>query len=218
MLNPFALKSRECFTFVLLNFWYFIGKTFLPKLTWRREVTEKVVYLTFDDGPHPTITPWVMEELEKVGAKGTFFVVGENAERYPDTLAEVRAKGHVVANHTHHHIKGWRNSKQVYLKDIEDCAKVLGSKRLFRPPFGQINFKAIDELKLSYELIMWDVLTKDYLKMSNRKYAMRRIKRATTSGSIIVFHDSEKAEKNLKALLPKYLEFLKEEGYKMETL
>jgi peptidoglycan/xylan/chitin deacetylase (PgdA/CDA1 family) len=213
-----AQKNVASRTFALLNFWYFIGKTFLPKLTWRREVTEKVVYLTFDDGPHPTITPWVMNELDKVGAKGTFFVVGENAERYPDTLAGLRAKGHMVANHTQHHIKGWINSKEVYLKDIEDCAKVLGNKRLFRPPFGQINFKAIDELKGSYELIMWDVLTKDYLRSLNTKRAQPRIQKATNSGSIIVFHDSENAEKNLKALLPEYLQFLKSEGYKMEVL
>jgi len=201
-----------------LNFWYFIGKTFLPKLTWRREVTEKVVYLTFDDGPHPTITPLVMNELDKVGAKGTFFVVGENAERYPETISDLRDKGHVVANHTHHHMKGWSNSKEVYLKDIEDCAKVLGNKRLFRPPFGQINFKAIGELKKSYELIMWDILTKDYLPRLNRSRALRRIKRQTEPGSIIVFHDSEKAENNLKVLLPEYLKFLKSEGYKMEVL
>ena len=181
-------------------------------------MTEKVVYLTFDDGPHPTITPWVMNELDKVGAKGTFFVVGENAERYPETISDLRDKGHVVANHTHHHMKGWRNSKEVYLKDIEDCAKVLGNKRLFRPPFGQINFKAIGELKKSYELIMWDILTKDYLPRLNRSRALRRIKRQTEPGSIIVFHDSEKAENNLKVLLPEYLKFLKSEGYKMEVL
>lgn len=211
-------KNVASRTFGLLNFWYFIGTTFLPKLTWRREVTEKVVYLTFDDGPHPTITPWVMNELDKVGAKGTFFVVGENAERYPETISDLRDKGHVVANHTHHHMKGWRNSKEVYLKDIEDCAKVLGNKRLFRPPFGQINFKAIGELKKSYELIMWDVLTKDYLTYLNINRAQPRIQKATASGSIIVFHDSENAEKNLKALLPEYLQFLKSEGYKMEVL
>lgn len=205
-------------TFGLLNFWYFIGKTFLPQLTWRREVTDKVVYLTFDDGPHPAITPWVMSELDKAGAKGTFFVVGENAERYPETISDLRDKGHAVANHTYHHMKGWRNSKEVYLKDIEDCAKVLGNKRLFRPPFGQINFKAIDELKRSYELIMWDVLTKDYLPMLSTSKALRRIKRQTEAGSVIVFHDSEKAENNLKALLPEYLMFLKKEGYKMEVL
>jgi len=205
-------------TFVLLNFWYFIGKTFLPKLTWRREVTEKVVYLTFDDGPHPTITPWVMNELDKVGAKGTFFVVGENAERYPETISDLRDKGHVVANHTQHHIKGWINSKEVYLKDIEDCAKVLGNKRLFRPPFGQINFRAMNKICKHYEVIMWDILTKDYLKTLNISRAQKRIRKATRPGSIIVFHDSEKAEKQLKQLLPEYLQFLQSEGYRMEVL
>jgi len=181
-------------------------------------VTEKVVYLTFDDGPHPTITPWVMNELDKVGAKGTFFVVGENAERYPETISDLRDKGHVVANHTQHHIKGWINSKEVYLKDIEDCAKVLGNKRLFRPPFGQINFRAMNKICKHYEVIMWDILTKDYLKTLNISRAQKRIRKATRPGSIIVFHDSEKAEKQLKQLLPEYLQFLQSEGYRMEVL
>ena len=205
-------------TFVLLNFWYTIGKIFFPKLTWRRSVTEKVVYLTFDDGPHQTITPWVINELDKVSAKGTFFVVGENAELYPEVLARLRENNHAVENHTQHHIKGWIHPKEVYLKDIEDCAHILGEKRLFRPPFGQINLKAIEEITKSYEVIMWDVLTKDYWPSLNTKRALARIKRQTRSGSIVVFHDSEKAEQNLKAMLPQYLQFLKAEGYKMEVL
>jgi len=181
-------------------------------------VTEKVVYLTFDDGPHPTITPWVIAELDKVGAKGTFFVVGENAERYAQTISDLQANGHKVANHTQHHIKGWQSSKEIYLKDVEECAQVIGSKRLFRPPYGQINLGCMDELTGDYEVIMWDVLTKDYLKSLFVKRAQKRIQKATRPGSIVVFHDSEKAEKNLKELLPEYVQFLKSEGYKMEVL
>ncbi len=201
-----------------MNFWYTIGKTFLPQLTWRRDVAGKVVYLTFDDGPHPTITPWVLAELDKAGAKGTFFVVGANAARYPGTIAQLRAGQHRVANHTYHHVKGWNMSADEYLKEIELCEAEIGTQSLFRPPFGRVNFRAIAQIKKQYEIIMWDVLTKDYLKSLNVSAAQKRIQKATKPGSIIVFHDSEKAEKQLKQLLPEYLQFLKKEGYEMKVL
>lgn len=209
---------RAYLTFATLNFWYTIGKTFLPQLTWRREVTEKIVYLTFDDGPHPEITPWVMAELDEVGAKGTFFVVGDNAARYPDTVSELKQQQHRVANHTYHHVKGWNMKAPAYLQEIQACEEVIGSQSLFRPPFGRIHFGAIAQIKKQHEIIMWDVLTKDYLKNLNIKRAQRSIQKATEPGSIIVFHDSEKAEKQLKQLLPEYLQFLKKEGYEMKVL
>ena len=201
-----------------LNFWKSIGSFFLPQLTWTREVADKEVFLTFDDGPHPQITPWVMAELDKVGAKATFFVVGENAEKYFSIVDEMQKSGHRVGNHTHRHIKGWRVSTKKYLEDIADCEDYLTDNTLFRPPYGQINFGAIPTIKKNYEIIMWDVLTKDYLPRLNVKRALKRIKKATKPGSIIVFHDSVKAETNLKAMLPDYLKFLEEEGYKISVL
>ena len=201
-----------------LNFWKSIGSFFLPQLTWTREVADKEVFLTFDDGPHPQITPWVMAELDKVGAKATFFVVGENAEKYFNIVDEMQKSGHRVGNHTHRHIKGWRVSTKKYLEDIADCEDYLTDNTLYRPPYGQINFGAIPTIKKNYEIIMWDVLTKDYLPRLNVKRALKRIKKATKPGSIIVFHDSVKAETNLKAMLPDYLKFLEEEGYKISVL
>ena len=201
-----------------LNFWKSIGSFFLPQLTWTREVADKEVFLTFDDGPHPQITPWVMAELDKVGAKATFFVVGENAEKYFSIVDEMQKSGHRVGNHTHRHIKGWRVSAKKYLEDIADCEDYLTDNTLFRPPYGQINFGAIPTIKKNYEIIMWDVLTKDYLPRLNVKRALKRIKKATKPGSIIVFHDSVKAETNLKVMLPDYLKFLVEEGYKISVL
>lgn len=201
-----------------LNFWKSIGSFFLPQLTWTREVADKEVFLTFDDGPHPQITPWVMAELDKVGAKATFFVVGENAEKYFSIVDEMQKSGHRVGNHTHRHIKGWRVTTKKYLEDIADCEDYLTDNILFRPPYGQINFGAIPTIKKNYEIIMWDVLTKDYLPRLNVKRALKRIKKATKPGSIIVFHDSVKAETNLKAMLPDYLKFLEEEGYKISVL
>ena len=205
-------------SFVWLNFWKSIGSFFLPQLTWTREVADKEVFLTFDDGPHPQITPWVMAELDKVGAKATFFVVGENAEKYFNIVDEMQKSGHRVGNHTHRHIKGWRVSTKKYLEDIADCEDYLTDNTLFRPPYGQINFGAIPTIKKNYEIIMWDVLTKDYLPRLNVKRALKRIKKATKPGSIIVFHDSVKAETNLKVMLPDYLKFLEEEGYKISVL
>jgi len=207
-----------CISFVHLNFWYTIGKTFLPQLTWRRKVDEKVVYLTFDDGPHPAITPWVMTELENVGAKATFFAVGDNAVKYPEVVTAINTRNHQLGNHTQHHIKGWQVLKEEYLHDIALCDKTIAGSKLFRPPYGQINFKSIALLSLDYEIIMWDILTKDYLPRLNTNRAQKRIQKATRPGSIIVFHDSEKAEKNLKILLPEYLQFLKSEGYLMKLL
>lgn len=201
-----------------LNFWKSIGSFFLPQLTWTREVADKKVFLTFDDGPHPEITPWVVNELDKVGAKATFFVVGENAQRYFTLVDKMQKSGHRVGNHTHRHIKGWHVSSNVYLEDIANCENYLTENTIFRPPYGQINFASIPAIRKKYEVIMWDVLSKDYLKRLNVKRALKRIKKATKPGSIIVFHDSVKAETNLKAMLPNYLKFLEEEGYKMSVL
>ena len=159
-----------------------------------------------------------MDELEKAGAKGTFFLVGDNATKYPEIVKQTLDRGHRIANHTYHHVKGWKISTEKYLSEISACDEVIGEQGLFRPPFGQVNFKAIAKILKDKEIIMWDVLTKDYLKIQNTKRAQKRIQRDTTAGSIAVFHDSDKAEKNLKALLPEYLKFLKKEGYKMEVL
>ncbi|MDG1725121.1 MAG: polysaccharide deacetylase family protein [Bacteroidia bacterium] len=201
-----------------MNFWKSIGSFFLPQLTWTREVADKEVFLTFDDGPHPEITPWVVNELDKVGAKATFFVVGENAQRYFTLVDKMQKSGHRVGNHTHRHIKGWSVSSNVYLEDIASCEDYLTENTIFRPPYGQINFASIPAIRKKYEVIMWDVLSKDYLKRLNVKRALERIKKATKPGSIIVFHDSAKAETNLKVMLPNYLKFLEEEGYKMSVL
>ena len=203
---------------MLLNFWSTIGKRILPLLTWHRDRDEKCVYLTFDDGPHPRVTHWVMDILEKHEAKGTFFLVGENILKYPEVVASLKEKGHALGNHTQQHIKGWSVSKSRYLENIKTCEAALGEKRLFRPPYGQINFRAMKTICSDYEVIMWDIISMDFLLSTNPKLALKRIKKDTKNGSIIVFHDSEKAEKNLKAILPAYLEFLDREGYKMGIL
>lgn len=184
---------------------------------WNRPRTTNSVFITFDDGPHPSITPWVLDELDKVNAKATFFVVGENAEAYPEVMSEIVSRGHSIGNHTYRHVKGWGMNAEDYLSEILACEEVIKDERLFRPPYGRINFKAIKLLK-NYKIIMWDVLSKDYLPGLKTARALNRIKKNTEKGSIVVFHDSEKAEKNLKFLLPKYLQFLSNKGVNMQKL
>lgn len=200
-----------------MNLNYTLGKYIHPNFEWRVETSENVVYITFDDGPHPRITPWVLDVLEQYNAKGSFFVVGENAQRYPQLIKELEGKGHSIGNHTQHHLKGWSVSSEEYLADIEECNKHIPSTTLFRPPYGRINTRSISKLK-DYRVIMWDNLSRDYLKGLDKEASLERLRKYTVPGSLIVFHDSEKAEDNLRYLLPKYLEFLKTSGFVAKAL
>ncbi len=186
-------------------------------MVWRKPGGDNSVYLTFDDGPHPEITPWVLDQLDRVGAKGTFFVVGDNAQKYPELIQEIQSRGHAIGNHTQHHVKGFGMTDAAYIEEIRMCDKHIPEQRLFRPPYGRINIKSIKQLG-AYDIVMWDVLSRDYQKRLDINEAQRRIRNKTVAGSIAVFHDSEKAEKNLKMLLPDYLSFLKDKGYKMDKL
>lgn len=188
-----------------------------PGKTWRKETDQRKVYLTFDDGPHPEITDWVMNELEKYSMKGTFFCVGDNARKFPAVIEKVKMKGHALGNHTMHHLKGWNTPFETYLKDVETCSMYVESK-LFRPPYGRISRRQSKAIEKNYEIIMWNLLSCDFDQKLNRQKALEGLMKNTTNGSIIVFHDSEKAEQNLKFLLPPYLEFLNQNGYTCNTL
>jgi peptidoglycan-N-acetylglucosamine deacetylase len=191
----------------------FFIRLIAPMLVWKVKTKEKAVFLTFDDGPHPQITPWVLQQLEKYQAKGTFFCVGENAEKYPETVKMMREQQHQIGNHTHTHISGWNSSKETYLENIEHCNQLTKS-RLFRPPYGRINPWHIAAVKKKgYQIVMWTILTRDYEDALPIKKALRAILKNTKSGSILVFHDSEKAEAQLKQLLPEVLEELGKQGY-----
>lgn len=189
----------------------------LPSLTWKRDQSSNNVHLTFDDGPHPEITPWVMNELDKYNAKATFFLVGENAEKYPKVVDLILSKGHTIGNHTQTHVKGWSVTTEKYIDNIKQCAAVIPLTKLFRPPFGKINFGSITRLE-EYEIIMWDVLSRDYQDGIDTSSILKKMKHQTVGGSIAVFHDSEKAEKNLKMMLPEYLKFLDSEKYSVVAL
>ncbi len=200
--------------FVRSTWWM---KAFFPSLTWEKPNSEKAIYLTFDDGPHPEITPWVMNQLEEVNAQASFFVIGENVERYPDTFQKLVQSKHSVGNHSYKHLSGWQNSKQAYLEDVNRCGNLYPFK-LFRPPYGKIRWSQAKALNKRYEIIMWDRITYDFDETISPEQCFKNAVEDISSGSIIVFHDSEKAEKNLRATLPPVLQHLKKQGFELKAL
>ena len=189
-----------------------------PDFTWKIPTKMKKLFLTFDDGPHPVITSKVLNILDEYNAKATFFCVGENVKEHPEIYKEILLKGHQTGNHTYNHLKGWNTATKSYIESIQRCKQLVNSD-LFRPPHGRITYKQVKALKKEgYRIIMWSVLTKDYNKTSNKDRLLKRAISKTRSGSIIVFHDNEKAEENLFYLLPKFLDHFTGKGYSFELI
>jgi peptidoglycan-N-acetylglucosamine deacetylase len=194
-----------------------ILKKIYPKAIWNFNRIDKVIYLTFDDGPIEHLTEWVLDELNKVGAKATFFCVGSNVERNPLIYNRIKDAGHQVANHTYSHVKGFQHTVSNYLLEIAKCDKLVHSK-LFRPPYGQLKlsqYKAI--LKQNYKIILWDVISYDYEKI-NPELCLKNIIKYSQNGSVVLFHDNIKAEKNLKYALPLFLKHFKELGFVFKSI
>ena len=188
-----------------------------PAYTWTIPTTERVLYLTFDDGPIPEITPWVLDTLRAFGAKATFFCVGDNVLRHPDVYAQVLAEGHAVGNHTFHHLNGWKTDPLPYLHNVRHCARVVDS-RLFRPPYGRVSPSQSGFLKKHFQMIMWDVLSGDFDQTITPQQCLDNVLKYTENGSIIVLHDSLKAEKNLRFVLPEVLRHFVGKGYRFEKI
>ena len=187
------------------------------KVVWRKDPSSKVIYLTFDDGPVPEVTPLVLDLLDEHNIKATFFCVGENVQKHPDTFAQVMSRGHKVGNHTFNHLKGFSVKDEEYYDNIDKAAELINSK-LFRPPYGRITGKQMKKLRDRYTIIMWDVITHDYNKSLSPETIMRTIKRYSRNGSLVVFHDSIKAKENLLAVLPLAIEYWKSKGYTFGVL
>lgn len=189
-----------------------------PEAIWRiKHRRRKVVFLTFDDGPIPEVTPWVLDTLDRYGIKATFFMVGDNVRRHPELLEEVRRRGHAVGNHTMHHLQGMKVTAYRYMHDISEANDLIDSL-LFRPPHGLLRWKQARAIKDRYNLVMYDLVTRDYSKKLNPEQVFNNVRRYARNGSIIVFHDSLKAEKNMKAVLPRAIEYLRSLGYEFEPL
>ena len=189
----------------------------LPGYTWTRPTAGRVLYLTFDDGPIPGVTPWVLATLAEYGARATFFCVGDNVRKHPDVLRAVRAGGHAVGNHTYHHLDGWTTPTQRYLRDVERCAAVLPTK-LFRPPYGRLRPGQARRLRAAYRLVMWDVLSGDFDEALSGEACLRNVTTAAGPGSIVVFHDSRKAAARLRYALPRVLRHFDALGYRFDAL
>ena len=178
---------------------------------------KKVVYLTFDDGPIPEETPWVLDTLDRYGIKATFFMVGDNVRKYPEVFEEVKRRGHSYGNHTMHHLQGLKVSATTFFRDITEADRLIGST-LFRPPHGIISPWQTKLIKRHYNIVMYDVVTRDYSKRVSKEQVLNNVKRYVRNGSIIVFHDSLKAHERMRYALPRAIEWLKEQGYEFRVL
>ena len=188
-----------------------------PNFTWKIPSTEKVIYLTFDDGPIPEVTPWVLEQLAAYNAKATFFCVGQNVEKHSDVFNQVQEAGHVVGNHTYTHPDGWKTDNIPYFHNIRHCARLVDSV-LFRPPYGHLKPKQVQFLQRHYRIVMWDILSGDFDPNLSKENCLKNVMNHVEDGSIVVFHDSLKAAEKLRYVLPQVLEQLSAQGYRFEAL
>lgn len=195
-----------------------VYRLLFPEAIWRiKRRGSKRVYITFDDGPIPEVTPWVLDVLDRYGVKATFFLVGDNVRRNPELFEEIKRRGHSYGNHTMHHLQGFKVTTHRYMRDITEADRMIGSS-LFRPPHGLIRWKQSRGIKNHYNIVMYDLVTRDYSKKLTPEEVLDNVRRYVRNGSIIVFHDSLKAEKNLRYALPRAIEWLKEEGYEFDKL
>lgn len=187
-------------------------------LTWDKPARESVVYLTFDDGPDPVTTQWILNLLAEYQAGGTFFCVGANAQSYLELLNAIAENGHRLGNHTQHHWDGWKHSSEAYVRDVQACAEWVPGA-LFRPPYGKIRPAQANRLKQEgYEIVMWSILTYDFDGQLDVEEALDKCLKLVEPGAIVLFHDNAKAFDNLKVMLPRFLKKLWQAGYGFESL
>ena len=205
-----------------------IIKWIYPQRIWEGPKDEKILYLTFDDGPVPGVTPWVLEQLKVFNAKASFFCIGDNVEKHPEIFRQIIQEGHAVGNHTHNHLNGWKTSVEAYLQNSRKAQEVIDQNLpqgkgienpLFRPPYGKIrNVQAKKLQQEGFRIVMWSIVSLDYDRQIPPEKCLHNILKNAGPGSIIVFHDSLKAENNLRRVLPQVLEHYKNKGYSFKAL
>ncbi|WP_372766354.1 polysaccharide deacetylase family protein [Lutibacter sp.] len=214
-MKPYFIKTPSLLKFIFKNW------------VWRLSSKDKVLYLTFDDGPTPEITEWTLNELKKYKAKATFFCIGKNIAEHPEIFQKIIEEKHAVGNHTNNHLNGWKNPTSDYLKNIEDAEKYFEgnlklktqNSKLFRPPYGRLTLKqSIKIRKKGYKIVMWDVLSADFAPVVSNEKCLENVIRNIQNGSIIVFHDSVKASEKLQFVLPKVLEYYTAKGFSFERI
>ena len=186
-----------------------------PRAAWRMNRSERAVYITFDDGPIPESTPFILRTLAEFDAHATFFMVGDNVRKYPDLYRQIVAAGHQVGNHTYHHLGGFKHLAKTYIDDPERANDLIGS-HLFRPPHGCMSYSEYLWLKRKYRIVMWDLVTRDYSKWLTADDVYDNVRRYARNGSIITFHDSLKSIDKLHTALPRSLKWLREQGYEFK--
>ncbi|GHC42545.1 polysaccharide deacetylase family protein [Ulvibacter litoralis] len=199
-----------------------------PKRVWAFPNASDAVYLTFDDGPIPEVTPWVLQQLKEHQAKATFFCIGDNIRKHPTIFSDILSEGHSVGNHTYTHCNGWKTELSKYIEDASKCDTLLksynqqlskGDTNLFRPPYGKLRSKQAKKLqKKGHTIIMWSLLSYDYDAEVSEEKCLQNVLKNIQAGNIVVFHDSLKAEKNLRYVLPKVLQYISEKGLKCEAI
>lgn len=188
-----------------------------PEAVWRMDGSSKSVYLTFDDGPIPIVTPWILERLGEADAKATFFCVGENVYKNPSIFDDILANGHAVGNHTFNHLQGLKTTNEKFYQNIDDAAQLIHSN-LFRPPHGFLSGRQYREISKKYKIIMWDILSRDYAPDIKPAKIVQTISRYLRNGSVITFHDSVKTFDILQKTLPTVIKMLKDEGYMLDAI
>lgn len=190
-----------------------------PSVTWKIKTNEKILFLTFDDGPVPEATPDVLDMLSANNAKATFFCIGENVVKHPEIFRRIKQEGHAIGNHTFNHLNGWNISKKKYLENVALCDKSLHDvQSFFRPPYGKLRPGQYSALKKKYKIVMWDVLTRDWERDRDADSCFNRILKRADSGSIVVFHDSIKARDRMLPALEMTLEHFVKSGFRFESL
>jgi len=198
----------------------FIQRLF-PNYLWKKASLSKTIYLTFDDGPTPEITQWTLDTLKHYNAKATFFCIGDNVKKHPSIFDNLIKEKHTIGNHTFNHLKGWNTNTEDYINNTEKAQEAINPKHkhLFRPPFGKIKRRQANLLiNKGYKIVMWSVLSYDWEVSVSQEKCLKNVLKNTSSGSIVVFHDSVKASKNMQYALPKMLDHFSKKGYQFKSL
>jgi peptidoglycan/xylan/chitin deacetylase (PgdA/CDA1 family) len=194
----------------------FIQRIF-HSIVWRKENSQNNIWLTFDDGPSPEVTPFILKTLKEEKIKATFFLIGQQIEKHQDLFDKIITDGHVVANHSYSHKNGWKSNLSNYLNDIEECQKLMPKNKLFRPPYGKVSPLKIKHINKKYTIILWDIFSWDF-QLNNRPQEIKEnVLKHTTSGSIIVFHNNKQSLNKLKIILKETIQELKEKGFLFST-
>lgn len=190
-----------------------IIRFFFPSIVWKKENTQNNIWLTFDDGPCPQVTPFILNTLREEDVKATFFLIGEQIDKYPALYKQIMEAGHMIGNHSYSHKNSWTSNSSNYLNDIEKCQKLMPHNKLFRPPYGKIRPLQIKYLKRKYKIILWDILSWDFSASNSANDIKENVLANTVSGSIIVFHNNQQSFKKLKKILKGTIRGLKQKKF-----